>query len=60
MKINMIIFLTSSKEQNKRNECYVSLHPLAMEIEEINVNDYIDKLVANEWRVVSKEELITC
>ncbi|SES44857.1 hypothetical protein [Psychrobacillus sp. OK032] len=41
------------------NECYVSLHPLAMEIEEININEYIDKLVANKWRIVSKEEFIT-
>ncbi|WP_186580264.1 hypothetical protein [Aquibacillus kalidii] len=41
------------------NECYVSLQPLAMELEEISINDYIDKLVANEWRIVSKEELLT-
>ena len=39
------------------NECYVSLHPLAMELEEMSINDYIDKLVANEWHIVSKEEL---
>ena len=30
-----------------------------MELEEICINDYIDKLVANEWRIVSKEELLT-
>ena len=105
MKIKMLIFLTSSKEQieNNRtqmvmktfesairpvkgdiiddpgfdarfhngyevvkvtinyetNECYVSLHPLASDLEEICINDYIDKLVANEWRIVSKEELLT-
>lgn len=103
MKINMIIFLTSTKEQKKKNraeivmktfestlrpvegdiiddpgfdsrfhngyevvkvtinyetnECYVSLRPLALEIEEISINDYIDKLVANKWRIISKEEL---
>jgi hypothetical protein len=39
------------------NECYVSLHPLAMELEEMSINDYIDKLVTNEWHIVSKEEL---
>ena len=39
------------------NECYVSLHPLAMELEEMSINDYIDKLVTNEWLIVSKEEL---
>ena len=39
------------------NECYVSLHPLALEIEEISINDYIDKLAANKWRIVSKKEL---
>jgi hypothetical protein len=101
MKIKMIIFLTSSKEQKENNrteivmktfestirpvkgdiiddpgfdsrfhngyevvkvtinyetnECYVSLHPLAMELEEISI--YIDKLKANEWSIVSKEEL---
>ena len=39
-------------------ECYVSLQPLAIEMEEIDINDYIDKLVANDWRIVSKEELL--
>lgn len=106
MKINMIIFLTSSKEQlensrteiviksfestirpvkgdiiddsgfdsrfhngyevvkvtinYEKNQCFVSLHPLALELEEIGINDYIDKLVANGWRIVTKEELLTC
>lgn len=101
MKIKMIIFLTSTKEQKENyrteivmktfestirpvkgdiiddpgfdssfhngyevvkvtinyetNECYVSLHPLAMELEEISINDYIDKLVANGWRIISKK-----
>ena len=39
------------------NECYVSLTPLAIEIEEITTEIYIEKLEANGWRVVSKEEL---
>jgi hypothetical protein len=37
------------------NECYVSLQPLVLELEEISVYEYIDKLVANNWRIVSKE-----
>ena len=106
MKINMIIFLTSTKEQKESNrselvmktfestfrpaigdiiddpgfdpkfhngyevvkvtlnyelnKCYVSLTPLALEIEAMNIDDYLDKLVANNWRIVSKEELLTC
>lgn len=105
MKIKMIIFLTSTKDQNDHNrsamvmktfdspirpvkgdiiddpgfdsrfhngyevakvtlnyelnECYVSLHPLAIELEEISMNDYLDKLLTNGWRIVTKEELIT-
>jgi hypothetical protein len=39
------------------NECYVSLTPLAIEIEEITTEIYIEKLEAHGWRVVSKEEL---
>jgi hypothetical protein len=104
MKINMIIFLTSSKEQKENNrteivmktvesmirpvkgdiiddpgfdsrfhngyevvkvtinyelnECYVSLYPLAIELEEMSINEYIDKLLSNDWRIVSKEELL--
>lgn len=42
----------------EKNECFVSLHPLAIEIEEISINDYIEKLVANGWSIVSKEELV--
>lgn len=38
------------------NECYVSLRPLALEIEEISIDDYIKKLVANKWHISSKEE----
>lgn len=39
------------------NECYVSLHPLAIELEDIDIDDYIDKLVANGWRMITKEQL---
>ena len=38
------------------DECYVSLSPLAIELEEISLNDYIEKLVAYDWRIVPKEE----
>lgn len=41
------------------NECYLSLQPLALEIEEISIDDYIKKLLANKWRISSKEELLT-
>lgn len=104
MRINMFIFLTSSKEQKENNrielvmktfessfrpitgdiiddpgfdpgfhngyevvkvtvnyelgECYVSLQPVDIEMEDIDINDYIDKLVANEWRIASKDELL--
>lgn len=103
MKIKMIIFLTSLKNQNdhnraeivmktfestirpvkgdiiddpgfdsrfhngyevvkvtinyENNECHVSLHPLVLDLEEISIDDYIDKLVSNGWRIVLKEEL---
>ncbi len=42
----------------EENECFVSLNPLAIEIEEMSINDYIDKLEANGWRILSKEELV--
>lgn len=103
MKINLIIFVTSTKQQEEKtrseiliktldstfrpvqgdiiddpgfsskfhngyevvkvtvnydsNECYVSLKPLVLELEDISVDDYIDKLVANNWHIASKEEL---
>lgn len=103
MKINLLLFIASVKEQQNKNrqevmmkafesnirpvggdilddpgfdpqfhngyevvkvtidyasdECWVSLSPLAMEMEEIAVETYIGKLQANGWRVVSKEEL---
>ncbi|WP_147535755.1 hypothetical protein [Bacillus marasmi] len=103
MKIKMIIFLTSTKEQQEtnraelmmktfestirpvqgdiiddpgfdsrfhngyevvkvtlnyaKNECFVSLHPLVLELEEMSINEYIEKLLANDWRIVQKEEL---
>lgn len=37
-----------------KNECYVSLHPLAIELEDISINDYIDKLLQNDWKIASK------
>ena len=95
MKIKLLIFLTSSKEENKsemvmktfestfrpmigdiiedpgfdpgfhngyevvkvtvnyeKNECYVSLTPLAIEIEETRFDDYLEKLTANGWQIV--------
>jgi len=39
------------------NECYVSLQPLMLEIEDIKVETYLEKLKGHGWRVVSKEEL---
>lgn len=39
------------------NECWVSLTPLAIEIEEIKVEEYIKKLEAHGWRSMSKEDL---
>lgn len=35
------------------NECLVSLSPLAIEVEEIQVDEYIKKLQSNGWRVQS-------
>ena len=40
-----------------KQECYVSLSPLAIELEEISLSDYINKLLANGWEIVSKEDL---
>ncbi|MES1042504.1 hypothetical protein [Peribacillus simplex] len=100
MNINLMIFITARKEQEKNrlmmktfesdirpvkgdiiddpgfdpgyhngyevvkvtinyasNECFVSLHPLAIEIEETRVETYLEKLEAHGWRAVSKEEL---
>lgn len=39
------------------DECYVSLSPLALELEEINVEDYMEKLKNNGWSILSIEEL---
>ncbi|WP_245690156.1 hypothetical protein [Sediminibacillus albus] len=36
---------------------WVSLAPLAIELEEISVETYIQHLKAHDWRIVSKEEL---
>jgi hypothetical protein len=103
MKINMVIFLTSLKEQIGRtrtelvmktfestfrpvkgdiiddpgfdsrfhngyevvkvtvnyetNECYVSLHPLVIDLQDIHINDYIEKLLSNGWNIVSENKL---
>ena len=35
--------------------CYVSLSPLAIEVEDMPVERYIDKLLANGWEIVEKE-----
>ena len=40
-----------------KQECYVSLSPLAIELEEISISDYINKLLANGWERVSKEDV---
>ncbi|PFV80130.1 hypothetical protein COL05_15395 [Bacillus sp. AFS059628] len=39
------------------SECFVSLHPLAIELEDIKLDTYIEKLEAHGWLTVSKEEL---
>ena len=39
------------------DECWVSLSPLELEREEIELKAYIERLKANGWRVVSKEEM---
>jgi len=39
------------------NECFVSLHPLVLEREELKVETYIERLKAHGWRVVSKEDM---
>jgi len=39
------------------NECWVSLCPLELEREEIEIETYIERLKVNGWCVVSKEEL---
>ncbi|MCY8955783.1 hypothetical protein MOE39_18435 [Bacillus cereus] len=39
------------------NECFVSLHPLAIELEDIKLDTYIEKLEAYGWLAAPKEEL---
>jgi len=41
----------------EKNECYVSLSPMAIDLEEISFDDYINKLTANGWEIVSKEDV---
>lgn len=36
------------------NECFVSLVPLAIEVEKISVEDYIEKLKKHGWSIQSK------
>ncbi|MFG6150191.1 hypothetical protein [Halobacillus sp. B23F22_1] len=38
-------------------ECWVSLSPLALEVQEIRLQDYVDKLLIHGWREFSKEEV---
>jgi hypothetical protein len=40
-----------------KNVCLVSLSPLVIELEEIPVQDYTEKLLSNGWRIVRKDEL---
>ena len=37
----------------EKEECYVSMKPVAIDLEELPVEDYIDKLLANGWSIVS-------
>ena len=39
------------------DECFVSLNPLVIELQEIAVEAYIDKLKANGWKEISKEHI---
>lgn len=39
------------------NECYVSLLPLVLDLEEISIKTYIEKLEAHGWCAFSNEEL---
>lgn len=41
------------------DECWVSLAPLAIELEHMPINDYIGNLERYGWRKVSNEELKT-
>ncbi|WP_046173564.1 hypothetical protein [Domibacillus indicus] len=41
------------------NECFVSLHPLVLEKEEITAETYVERLKEHGWRAVSKEEVKT-
>ncbi len=40
-----------------KSECYVSLHPLVLELEDLGTEAYVEKLQAHGWRAVSKEEV---
>ena len=36
-------------------ECWVSLAPLVMELEEISIGEYVDRLQENGWHILEKE-----
>lgn len=42
----------------EKDECYVSMKPVAIDLEELSIEDYIDKLLANGWSILSKEESV--
>jgi hypothetical protein len=37
-------------------ECWVSLAPLAVELEEISIEEYVEKLQGHSWQIFEKEE----
>jgi hypothetical protein len=39
------------------DSCWVSLSPMAIEMEEMKFGEYIEKLKLNGWRTFTKEEL---
>ncbi|MDP4095987.1 hypothetical protein OIN60_04190 [Paenibacillus sp. P96] len=41
------------------DECWVSLTPLALELENLPIEAYVENLIKHGWRIVSKEELKT-
>ncbi|MFZ3578777.1 hypothetical protein [Virgibacillus sp. DJP39] len=36
------------------NECYVSLQPIVLELQEIKVESYLEKQEAHGWRAIQK------
>ncbi|OEH86968.1 hypothetical protein BHU72_01545 [Desulfuribacillus stibiiarsenatis] len=39
------------------DECWVSLAPMVIELQDIEVASYMEKLVSNGWVIVSRDEL---